>query len=103
MDTSFTKIGKGPQRPRRSELTGDERLTAISKALVYLRRHGAEREGITLGHQGFAPVEDLGKLRYPVRKMSAIVADLMNVADNQPADKRRIQSRRGESRLLVRT
>ena len=44
-DKSLHNLGKGYNRHRTSDLRDDERATAISKALVYLRRHGAEREG----------------------------------------------------------
>ena len=79
--------GEKGGRATPSDLTGEERLTAISRALVYLRRRGAEREGLTLRPQCFVLFDDLCRIRNPLRKMRAVEADVRNIIDTQEVDK----------------
>ena len=97
------KGGKKGGEPRLSELEGSSRKEAISRALVFLCRHGAEREGSPLCPQGCVAFEALLRVHESLRKLNADESDVMNIIDGQSEDKMRLDVKWGNSILYVRT
>ena len=97
------KGGQKGGKPRLADLEGPARLTAISRALVYLRRHGAEKEGVHMCPLGYVSFSELHRAHEPLRKLGANEADVMNIIDTAGKDNKRLDSKWGDSYLYVRT
>jgi 2'-phosphotransferase len=53
------KRGGGPGGSKRDGKGGDDVMVSISKALTYLLRHGAEKEGLDMREDGYVLVEEI--------------------------------------------
>ena len=101
---SLDLVGKGKGEARNADLVGPDRLLAISRALVYLRRHGAEAEGVPMDKQGFVLFEDLYRVNKTLRGVRANESDVMTLTDETTdVAKKRLGAKWENARLYVRT
>ncbi|CAD8079613.1 unnamed protein product [Paramecium primaurelia] len=77
----------------------DSPLVQQSKAMSYLLRHGAQKEGIPIRQDGFVLVQDL--LNWPtMAKLKANLQSIRNVVDNN--DKKRFELKEIDGQLYIR-
>ncbi|CAD8186065.1 unnamed protein product [Paramecium pentaurelia] len=77
----------------------DSPLVQQSKAMSYLLRHGAQKEGIPIRQDGFVLVQDLLNWQ-TMAKLKANLQSIRNVVDNN--DKKRFELKEIDGQLYIR-